>query len=191
MFGSAGSHGMGAPPQAIQSMMRHSSITLTMDQDGHLFPGEQARVIERLGTLFKSFNPAKLPNHLKYGSQQSPHDSVRTDVTVCERLGSNSGIADDQNAWGIANLCDSVQPASLQCGNTPGGIRTPDRRIRNALLGFGLVSDTSLMLQNKGFSDDRFCGGFSHLTKSGYSFQKCTHLLFHRAAMRTAAGRTT
>jgi integrase len=124
----------GAHPKAIQSIMRHSSITLTMDQYGHLFPDEQARVIERLGTLFKALDPAKLPNHLQYGLQQSQHDSVRSDATVCERLGSNGDVTDDQNTLRIANLCDSVQPASLQCGNTPGRIRTSDRRIRNPLL---------------------------------------------------------
>ncbi len=124
----------GAHPKAIQSIMRHSSITLTMDQYGHLFPDEQARVIERLGSLFKALDPAKLPKHLQYGLQQSQHDSVRTDATVCERLRSSGGVTDVQKVLGIATLCDSVQPAASGSETTPGRIRTSDRRIRNPLL---------------------------------------------------------
>lgn len=124
----------GAHPKAIQTIMRHSSITLTMDQYGHLFPDEHARSIERLGTLFDALDPAKLPNHLQYGLQQSLHDSLRPDARGCERLRSNGGLAHDHKVLQIAKLCDSVQPLASVNKNTPEGIRTPDRRIRNPLL---------------------------------------------------------
>jgi integrase len=35
----------GAYPKAVQSVMRHSTITLTMDTYGHLFPGQDAATI--------------------------------------------------------------------------------------------------------------------------------------------------
>jgi hypothetical protein len=38
----------GAHPKAVQSIMRHSSITLTMDTYGHLFPGQEADTVARL-----------------------------------------------------------------------------------------------------------------------------------------------
>jgi len=38
----------GAHPKVIQSVMRHSSITLTMDTYGHLFPGQEADAVARL-----------------------------------------------------------------------------------------------------------------------------------------------
>ena len=38
----------GAHPKAVQAVMRHSSITLTMDTYGHLFPGQEAETIGRL-----------------------------------------------------------------------------------------------------------------------------------------------
>ncbi len=41
----------GAHPKAIQSVMRHSSIVLTMDMYGHLIPGQEAETIE----LFNDF----------------------------------------------------------------------------------------------------------------------------------------
>jgi integrase len=38
----------GAHPKAVQSLMRHSAITLTMDTYGHLFPGQEADTVARL-----------------------------------------------------------------------------------------------------------------------------------------------
>ena len=35
----------GAHPKAVQSIMRHSTITLTMDTYGHLFPGQDAETV--------------------------------------------------------------------------------------------------------------------------------------------------
>jgi integrase len=38
----------GAHPKTIQTVMRHSAITLTMDTYGHLFPGQEADAVNRL-----------------------------------------------------------------------------------------------------------------------------------------------
>ncbi len=38
----------GAHPNAVQAVMRHSTITLTMDTYGHLFPGQEAETVARL-----------------------------------------------------------------------------------------------------------------------------------------------
>jgi len=37
----------GAHPKAVQAVMRHSTITLTMDTYGHLFPGQEADTVAR------------------------------------------------------------------------------------------------------------------------------------------------
>jgi integrase len=37
----------GAHPKAVQTLMRHSTITLTMDTYGHLFPGQEAETVSR------------------------------------------------------------------------------------------------------------------------------------------------
>ena len=42
----------GAHPKAVQVVMWHSSITLTMDTYGHLFPGQEAETIARLPEMF-------------------------------------------------------------------------------------------------------------------------------------------
>jgi integrase len=41
----------GAQPKVVQVVMRHSSIVLTMDTYGHLFPGQEADAVARLATL--------------------------------------------------------------------------------------------------------------------------------------------
>lgn len=43
----------GEHPKVIQQIMRHSSITLTMDTYGHLFPGQEADAISRMRDTFK------------------------------------------------------------------------------------------------------------------------------------------
>jgi integrase len=42
----------GAHPKAVQTIMRHSTITLTMDTYGHLFPGQEADAIALLPRMF-------------------------------------------------------------------------------------------------------------------------------------------
>jgi len=44
----------GAHPKAIQTIMRHSTIVLTMDAYGHLFPGQEADSIARVPSLMAS-----------------------------------------------------------------------------------------------------------------------------------------
>jgi integrase len=49
----------GAHPKAVQTLMRHSTITLTMDTYGHLFPGQDAETVHRLPDMTK--RPDELP----------------------------------------------------------------------------------------------------------------------------------
>jgi integrase len=41
----------GAYPKVVQQVMRHSTITLTMDAYGHLFPGQEAEAVQRLKSV--------------------------------------------------------------------------------------------------------------------------------------------
>jgi integrase len=40
----------GYPPKMLQEIMRHASITTTLDLYGHLYPGEMDRYADRLGS---------------------------------------------------------------------------------------------------------------------------------------------
>ncbi len=42
----------GAHPKAVQAVMRHSTIVLTMDRYAHLFPGQEAETVARLPAMF-------------------------------------------------------------------------------------------------------------------------------------------
>jgi integrase len=44
----------GAHPKAVQSVMRHSTITLTMDTYGHLFPGQDAATVAKFPSMLSS-----------------------------------------------------------------------------------------------------------------------------------------
>lgn len=50
----------GEHPKAIQSIMRHSSITLTMDTYGHLFPSMEASAIRNLGQIMEGIDPREI-----------------------------------------------------------------------------------------------------------------------------------
>ena len=39
-------------PKEIQTVMRHSNITLTMDTYGHLFPGQESETVNKLQSVF-------------------------------------------------------------------------------------------------------------------------------------------
>jgi len=41
----------GAHPKVVQTVMRHQSITLTMDTYGHRFPGQEADAVGRMREL--------------------------------------------------------------------------------------------------------------------------------------------
>jgi integrase len=44
----------GAHPKAVQSVMRHSTITLTMDTYGHMFPGQDAATVARFPNMLSA-----------------------------------------------------------------------------------------------------------------------------------------
>jgi len=47
----------GSHPKAVQTVMRHSTITLTMDTYGHLFPGQEADAVARMPNMFSGAPP--------------------------------------------------------------------------------------------------------------------------------------
>lgn len=51
----------GAHPKTIQTIMRHSTITLTMDTYGHLFPGQEADAINALSKLMPVSKSVSVP----------------------------------------------------------------------------------------------------------------------------------
>jgi Phage integrase family len=117
----------GEHPKAIQAVMRHSSITLTMDTYGHLFPDQQSLAIQKLGDLMTKAAAADC----QHVCQQSGHDSVQSNTMDCESDSKERQAAIDQKSHKIGTLCENTHTAALESESTPGRIRTCDRRIRN------------------------------------------------------------
>jgi hypothetical protein len=88
----------GAHPKAVQSVMRHSTITLTMDTYGHLFPGQDAATVARFpnmlsdepevlratGTMDASATATGEGSQHK--AQQLGREEVPADATWCDRM---------------------------------------------------------------------------------------------------------
>ena len=47
----------GAHPKVVQTVMRHSTITLTMDTYGHLFPGQEVEAVGRMRDMLSNEAP--------------------------------------------------------------------------------------------------------------------------------------
>jgi len=132
----------GAHPKAVQQVMRHSSITLTMDTYGHLFPGQEADTVSRLrdimtapeenskttGTDDATANAAKGALQL---AQQLGRESQRTDATECDVSDKPKAQKEKPKPLRIADVGKHLQRDASSSG---GGTRTPDTRIMIPLL---------------------------------------------------------
>jgi integrase len=70
----------GVYPTVVQKIMRHSVITLTMDTYGHLFPGDEAEAVDRLGALLEGVE--KLPFEGVDGGAAEGAVSTRNDAKL-------------------------------------------------------------------------------------------------------------
>jgi integrase len=136
----------GAHPKAVQAVMRHSSITLTMDTYGHLFPGQEAETVGRLpdmvgnneevlaatGTSDAVAQTQETGPHLK--CHQLERDSLRHVATGCNE---NTGLAEDaanRNPLQGAEIREAAPDGATKCETGPPGTRTPDPLIKSQLL---------------------------------------------------------
>jgi Phage integrase family len=147
----------GAHPKAVQSVMRHSTITLTMDTYGHLFPGQDAATVARFPSMMASEpvalratgtegagqgpTPERINGSGRHGgrenaahAQQSGRDLVPDDATQCDEEHPPPRNGTSPNSLRVAGLCEDVRRGASECDSTPGRIRTCNQRIRNPLL---------------------------------------------------------
>ena len=135
----------GVQPKVIQTIMRHSTITLTMDTYGHLFPGQEADAAARLHAML---NPdrsevratgtdsadAILSFEAQRNLQQSGREQVRGTAAQRGRWGSVSYSKSEANAERNAVGCDVAQIDATQIKSSGDGTRTRDSRIMNPVL---------------------------------------------------------
>jgi len=70
----------GAHPNAVKAVMRHSTIVLTMDSYGHLFPGQEADTIARVPSLMPASPPCAAP------ALHSGRELGQSDSTACNTV---------------------------------------------------------------------------------------------------------
>jgi hypothetical protein len=145
----------GAHPKAVQSVLRHGTITLTMDTYGHLFPGQEAETVARLPSMFGS-GPEALRATGTYdaraggaadGGGQSPSErpwahqgqqlggeSVRKAASGGEPPRFGRGQESPPNLRPIQDLGDSLPLVATAGESRPGRDRTSDQGIMSPLL---------------------------------------------------------
>lgn len=134
----------GEHPKTIQTILRHSSITLTMDTYGHLLPGQDALAVARLpgllddapqalratGTLDAMPAP-ETSRSAQRQAQRAGRGSVRGRSTACDGDAESCGAGRQHNLLPASAPCEAVQAQTMT--DTSGGeaAQTPAPRIAN------------------------------------------------------------
>ena len=127
----------GASPKAIQSLMRHSTIMLTLDTYGHLLPDEAAETIERMPGFDARIREAAIGT-IGADCDSSVHNRG-TAGRHAVRADANEMNTDDSGAVVASIGGDSTSSESVRCdanrnANSPARIRTGDRAIMSRVL---------------------------------------------------------
>ena len=117
----------GASPKAVQALMRHSTITLTMDTYGHLFPGQEAETVARFPRMLTG-------EHLQQFLQQSECPAMPAGATGCEPGDRSPGKAKPRKPVRIAGLRGSVRLNATHGESAPTWTRTKNLLIKSQLL---------------------------------------------------------
>ena len=121
----------GGHPKEIQVLMRHSSITLTMDTYGHLFPGQNAETVHRMpdmsgpdpevlratGTAGDTADPQQIP-------QQLQHEAMREHASLCDKPSDASASTHGRKAMTGNTVRDGMRDDATGSKNWPGRART-------------------------------------------------------------------
>ena len=132
----------GAHPKAVQAVMRHSTITLTMDTYGHLFPGQEAETVARLPDMLTDGPEAlratgtedaaaSLGQHLGQQLDGRRRQEMATSGEF-EAGGTRTGAG--HNSRDSKPFGEERQAVASDDPSTPGRNRTCNLRIRSPLL---------------------------------------------------------
>jgi len=125
-------------PKTVQAIMRHSTITLTMDTYGHLFPGQEADAVAKMPGMFGSGPEALQATgtdfSLPANRQQQTGEIIQYGAHASERA--DGGSTDDAGpkVLSLCSLGEERQHLAKGCESRPGGSRTPDQGIMSPLL---------------------------------------------------------
>ena len=132
----------GEHPNAVKAVMRHSTITLTMDTYGHLFPGQEADTVARLpGMLPGKTEALKATGTMDRGAnerqqyrQQPQHETMRVNATDCNTDEDQGDTDADRKSLSIKKKRDSMRRDARPCTKAAFRTRTGDLRFTKPLL---------------------------------------------------------
>jgi hypothetical protein len=133
----------GEHPKVIQTVMRHGSITLTMDTCGHLFPGQEANAVGRMQGMLDSppetlratgtdHSTAESRQPVQRLVQRAERDLGRSGAKECDDESDCPIDASDHNTsskpFRIAKFSDEVRSDATQNESSRNGGRTRTAR---------------------------------------------------------------
>lgn len=127
-------------PKTVQQIMRHQSITLTMDTYGHLFPGQEAEAVGRLREMLLTPPQALRATGTDDASAETAEGAQRQaqragvemglqDATRCAKAREGLPQMQSPKSLKIADLGDGLLHDAVGDSSSGAGIRTPDTRI--------------------------------------------------------------
>ncbi len=114
----------GATLNVVQSVMRHSTITLTIDTYGHLLPGAEADAVDGLAEFF-SIPELEAVESLKTGTDDAPIERGRS---VCALQNADSGKSHASDAHSVVPTHRLRK--SLPCDDLRGECALPARELQ-------------------------------------------------------------
>ena len=132
----------GHHPNVINTVMRHSTITLTMDTYGHLLPDQHADAVNEMASMFTGGAPeaatgtvGKAPPSVQRTAGVRKERTVSASECVAVRTeASGEEEGGDRNALRIADLCEVVREDASESENASCRARTYDPLIKSQLL---------------------------------------------------------
>ena len=132
----------GEHPKVVQTVMRHGSITLTMDTYGHLFPGQEAQAAGRLGDMLTAPDTNAMratgtddatSDGAQRQAQRAGRETLPDGVAACERSEASNAQQDPPKPLVIADLGDEVPDDARECKSAPSRTRTLNLLIKSSL----------------------------------------------------------
>ncbi len=133
-------------PKVVQTVMRHSSITLTMDTYGHLFPGQESDAVQQMRGVMTDATEAlqatgtdgqataESGGGAQRLAQRSRREPTQSPATCFDGSDASPEEDDSRKALRIVAIRDAERSVSRECKSRPGGIRTPDQGSMSPLL---------------------------------------------------------
>ena len=97
--------------KTVQAVMRHSTITLTMDTYGHLMPGAESQAVANVEAMINPVNHrlSATGTNMRYPQKypQSMHEALPSNATPCRETDEHSGQKENPQVVKLAGVSDS------------------------------------------------------------------------------------